>query len=181
LLKPKIGKLEADDIMTPPVCDKHRNSDFVDIDMESWRLRRLRGGPKQKGCDDRGAAKHGWIIVSHALTASGPAVTHASGFKGVSAASPAAPGEVLSVFATDLGPTQPGVDPGQPFPSSPPAMVTSAVEVRVNGKPAEVLGAVGLPATVGGYQVNFRLPADTPRDQSHCNSVPEWALTHRSG
>ena len=34
-------------------------------------------------------------------------------------------------------------------------------EVRVNGKPAEVLSAVGLPGTVGGYQVNFRLPADT--------------------
>jgi uncharacterized protein (TIGR03437 family) len=31
----------------------------------------------------------------------------------------------------------------------------------VNGTPAEVLGAVGLPGTVDGFQVNFRLPADT--------------------
>jgi uncharacterized protein (TIGR03437 family) len=42
-------------------------------------------------------------------------------------------------------------------------VVTSPVEVRVNGKPAEVLAAVGLPGTVDGYQVNFRLPADVAK------------------
>src|SRR5262249_33385320 len=89
------------------------------------------------------------------------AVTHGSDYKPVTAANPAAPGEVLSVFASGLGPTQPDVEPGKPFPSSPPAVVTAAVEVRVNGKPAEVLGAVGLPGAVDGYQVNFRVPADT--------------------
>jgi uncharacterized protein (TIGR03437 family) len=96
-----------------------------------------------------------------AVTTSGLAVTHASDFKPVTAANPAAPGEALSLFATGLGPTQPSVDPGKPFPSSPLAVVTSAVEVRVNGKSAEVLGSVGLPGTVDGYQVNFRVPADT--------------------
>ena len=30
----------------------------------------------------------------------------------------------------------------------------------MNGTPAEVLGAVGLPGPVDGFQVNFRLPAD---------------------
>jgi len=30
----------------------------------------------------------------------------------------------------------------------------------VNGKPAEVLGAVGYPGALDGYQVNFRVPAD---------------------
>src|SRR5262249_27755839 len=94
------------------------------------------------------------------LTASGPAGTHASDFKLVTAANPAAPGEVLSLFASRLWPTQPAVDPGQTFPSSPPAVGPAPAEVRVNGKPAEVLGAVGLPGTVGGYQVNFRLPVD---------------------
>jgi hypothetical protein len=98
-----------------------------------------------------------------AVTTSGPAVTHTSDYKPVTAANPAAAGEVLSLFATGLGPTQPEVDPGKPFPSSPLAAVTSAVEVRVNGKPAEVLAAVGIPGTVGGYQVNFRVPADTPK------------------
>ncbi len=101
-------------------------------------------------------------FVPHvAMTTGGLAVTHASDFKLVTAANPAAPGEALSLFATGLGPTRPDVNPGKPFPSSPLAVVTSAVEVRVNGKPAEVLGAVGLPGTVDGYQVNFRVPADT--------------------
>ena len=52
------------------------------------------------------------------------------------------------------------VDPGQPFPSSPAAAVNSPVDVTVNGKPAEVLAAVGFPGAVDGYQVNFRVPSD---------------------
>lgn len=67
----------------------------------------------------------------------------------------------LHIFATGLGPTRPGVDPGKPFPASLLAFVASPVEVRANGKPAEVLAAVGFRGVVDGYQVNFRLPADT--------------------
>src|SRR5574337_1612411 len=49
---------------------------------------------------------------------------------------PAAAGEVLSLFARGLGPVKPGVDPGQPFPSSPLATVNSPVrsEERRVGK-----------------------------------------------
>ena len=36
---------------------------------------------------------------------------------------------------------EPNVGPGNPFPSSPLAVVNSPVEVTVNGEPAEVLGA----------------------------------------
>ena len=98
-----------------------------------------------------------------AVTSGGAAVTHASDFTLVTTANPAAPGELLSLFLAGLGPTRPGVDPGKPFPLSPLAAVTSPVEVRANGKPAEVLGAVGFPGAVDGYQVNFRLPAETPK------------------
>jgi hypothetical protein len=111
--------------------------------------------------DAGSTAFHGFLLRAAAprvaITASGPAVTHASDYKPVTAAS----GEVLSMFASGLGPTRPDVDPGKPFPSDTVAVVASAVEVRVNGKPAEVIGAVGLPGTVDGYQVNFRVPADT--------------------
>ena len=103
------------------------------------------------------------FVPQIAVTAGGAAVTHSSDFRVVTASRPAAAGEVLSLFATGLGPTRPGVDPGQPFPASPLAAVISPVEVRVNGKPAEVLGAVGLPGAVDGYQVNFRVPADTAK------------------
>jgi probable HAF family extracellular repeat protein len=95
-----------------------------------------------------------------AAATGGMAVTHANDFRLVNAANPAAPGEVLSLFASGLGPTQPGVEPGRAFPANPLGVVSSAVEVRIDGKLAEVFGAVGLPGSVDGYQVNFRVPAD---------------------
>jgi len=94
-----------------------------------------------------------------AATAGGAAVTHSSDFTLVTASKPTMAREVLSLFATGLGPTRPSVALGQPFPCSPLAVVDSLVEVRVNGRSAVVLGAVG-PGAVDGYQVNFRVPAD---------------------
>jgi hypothetical protein len=93
-------------------------------------------------------------------TPQGPAVAHSSDFSLVTASKPAVAGEILSLFITGLGPTVPGVDPGQPFPASPLQVVNSPVEVLVNGKDAEVLAAVGYPGAADGYQVNFRVPAD---------------------
>ena len=51
------------------------------------------------------------------ITANGPAVTHSSDFALVSATKPAAAGEILSLFATGLGPTlcQPGSRPTVPI------------------------------------------------------------------
>src|SRR5579862_5093135 len=94
-------------------------------------------------------------------TAGGPAIVHSSDFSLVSASKPAAAGEILSLFATGLGPTRASLTPGQPFPASPLAVVNSPIDVTVNGKSAEVLGAVGYPGAVDSYQVNFRVPPDT--------------------
>lgn len=91
-------------------------------------------------------------------TASGPAVVHASDFTPVTAAKPAKSGEVLTLFASGLGPTRPGVDPGQPFPADPPQVVNSPLDLIVNGTPAEVLYAGGYAGAVDRYQVNFRVP-----------------------
>ena len=96
-----------------------------------------------------------------AAAPSGPAVTHSNDFSLVTASKPAKAGEILSLFATGLGPTRPGVDLGKPFPANPPAVVNSPLEVTVNGRLAEVIGAVGYPGAVDGYQVNFRIPAAT--------------------
>ena len=108
------------------------------------------------------------------LTPSGPAMTHSSDFSLVTVSKPAAAGEILSAFVTGLGPVRPGVDPGQPFPSSPLAAVNSPVDVTVNGKPGEVLAAVGLPGTVNGYQVNFRLPPDTAKGTTTIQLSAAW-------
>ena len=107
-------------------------------------------------------------------TASGPAIVHANDFSPVTASKPAAPGEILSIFATGLGPTSPGVDPGQPFSTSPLQSVSSPLVVTVNGKSADVLASVGLPGTVDGYQVNFRLPSDTTRGSVSIYLTAAW-------
>ncbi|HLG95194.1 MAG TPA: hypothetical protein VKX49_02650 [Bryobacteraceae bacterium] len=108
------------------------------------------------------------------MTTGGPAVTHSSDFSLVTAAKPAAAGEVLSIFATGLGPTVPAVDPGQPFPSSPLAAANSPIDVKVNGTSAEVLGATGLPGAVDGYQVNFRMPPDTAKGPVSVQVSAAW-------
>jgi uncharacterized protein (TIGR03437 family) len=79
------------------------------------------------------------------------AVTHSSDFTIVTASKPAAPGEVLSLFAAGLGPTRPSIAAGQPFPSNPLVAVDSLVEVRVNGRSAIQLSAAG----VAGPPVNI--------------------------
>jgi len=107
-------------------------------------------------------------------TANGPAVVHSSGFTLVSASKPAAAGEILSLFATGLGPTLPAVDPGLPFPSNPLAAVNSPVTVTVNGKPADVLAAVGYPGSTEGYQVNFRMPPDAAKGSAIIQVSAAW-------
>jgi uncharacterized protein (TIGR03437 family) len=107
-------------------------------------------------------------------TPNGPAVVHSTDFTLVSASKPAKAGELLSLFATGLGPTKPGVDPGSPFPSSPLAVVNSPVAVMVNGESAEVIGAVGYPGAVDAYQVNFRLPTDAAAGTATIQVIAAW-------
>jgi uncharacterized protein (TIGR03437 family) len=95
------------------------------------------------------------------ITAGGPAVVHSSDFSLVSATKPAKAGEILSLFANGLGPTNPSVDFGQPFPAGTSRVVTSPIEVTVNGNSAEVLFAGGYPGAMDAYQVNFRVPPGT--------------------
>jgi hypothetical protein len=95
------------------------------------------------------------------LTTSGPAIVHSTDFSLVTTAKPAHAGEVLTLFASGLGPTRPGVDPGQVFTASPVQVASSPIDVLVNGKAGDVLYAGGYPNTVDSYQVNFRVPADT--------------------
>jgi uncharacterized protein (TIGR03437 family) len=108
------------------------------------------------------------------ITGSGPAIAHSNDFSLVSASKPAAAGEILSLLATGLGPTRPTPDPGQFFPSSLLAVINSPIDVTVNGKSAEVLGAVGYPGTDGIYQVNFRVPAGTGPGAAAIQVITAW-------
>ena len=108
------------------------------------------------------------------VTPNGPAVTHSADFSLVTASRPAAAGEILSLFATGLGPTQPGVDPGTAFPSAPLQTANSPIEVTVNGKAADVIAAVGYPGSVNGYQVNFRVPTDAQKGIASVLVIAAW-------
>jgi uncharacterized protein (TIGR03437 family) len=107
-----------------------------------------------------------------AMTPTAPAIAHSVDFTPVTETKPANAGEVLSLFATGLGPVLPAVDSGQPFSSN--AQVNSPVAVTVNGKPAEVLAAVGLPGAVDGYQVNFRMPPDITKGIATVQVSAAW-------
>jgi len=105
---------------------------------------------------------------------SGPLVLHSADFSQVSAARPALPGEILTVFATGLGPTNAASDPGQPFMASPLALVNSPLQATLNGSPADVLYAGGYPGTGNTYQVNLRLPADAQSGAAALQITCAW-------
>ena len=65
-------------------------------------------------------------------------------------------------------------NPGKPFPSDVLVAVNSPVDVTVNGKSADMLVAVGFPGAVDGYQVNFRVPSDTPKGAAVIQVSAAW-------
>jgi uncharacterized protein (TIGR03437 family) len=104
------------------------------------------------------------------VTANGPAISHASDGTLVTTPRPAKAGEILTLFATGLGPTNPGVDPGQSFPASPPQIVNSPVQVLVNGNVGDVLYAGGIDV----YQVNFQGADGTAAGQASLQLAAAW-------
>jgi minor extracellular serine protease Vpr len=77
-------------------------------------------------------------------------------------ANPAARGEVVVIYCSGLGRTQPTANVGEAAPSSPPASALAPVTVTIGGRPATVQFAGLTPGLVGLYQVNVVVPADAP-------------------
>lgn len=108
-----------------------------------------------------------------ASSATGPAVFHTD-FSPVTAAKPAKAGEILIAKATGLGPTVPGVDPGQPFPTDALQQVNSPVDVTVNGQSAEVVNRIGWPGQVDTYRLDFRVPDGTAAGMAPIQLTVAW-------
>ena len=106
-------------------------------------------------------------------TASGPSILHAD-FSPVTAGRPARAGEILIARATGLGPTRPGVTPGQPFPAGPLQEVNSPVQVLVGDRSAEVLNKVGWPGFIDTYRVDFRVPEGIPAGLASVRLSAAW-------
>ncbi len=78
----------------------------------------------------------------------------------VTLASPAQPGEGLSVAATGLGPTNPGVSTGVSGPANPRSVTLTMPLVTVGGQRASVQEAFLEPGAVGRYRVLFSVPGN---------------------
>jgi uncharacterized protein (TIGR03437 family) len=77
----------------------------------------------------------------------------------VDAANPAKAGDVVVVYCTGLGATNPAVRSGEAASTSPLAKVATPVTVTIGGQPATVQFAGLTPGLVGLYQVNVQIPA----------------------
>jgi uncharacterized protein (TIGR03437 family) len=77
----------------------------------------------------------------------------------VTAKNPAQPGEILTVFANGLGPTNPAVPAGTPAPTSPPAATLTLPSILVGCQQATAISSSLVPGAVDLYQVTFALSA----------------------
>ncbi|MGH9674118.1 MAG: IPT/TIG domain-containing protein, partial [Bryobacteraceae bacterium] len=107
-----------------------------------------------------------------------PAITHSNGVL-VSAAAPARPGEILTVYMTGLGKVSGEVLEGQPAPTGVATLLANPVEVRVGAATMTPLFAGLAPGYAGLYQVNFRVPpaAGVQPLEIAVDGVPSNAVT----
>jgi uncharacterized protein (TIGR03437 family) len=94
------------------------------------------------------ATVDGMVVAQHGDTATS-----------ITEDSPAKPGEVVVIYLSGMGATNPSVKSGEPAPSSAPfAKVIFPATVTLDGQAATVQFAGLAPNFVGLYQVNFRVP-----------------------
>jgi uncharacterized protein (TIGR03437 family) len=102
-----------------------------------------------------------------------PGVFHAD-WTPVDSMSPARPGETLIVYTSGLGPTRPVMGPEEVFPSDPLAVVTSPVDVIVDGAPSRATIAEGVPGTTGTYRLQFHVPDSTASGMAPVRIRAAW-------
>lgn len=103
----------------------------------------------------------------------------------VTADDPARPGEILHVYARNLGPVDQPVETGKPSPLNPPARITTPFACymapdRRGSLPMQFRGVDVLFAGLGGgliglYQIDVRVPGDwnSPRGNLQCTMTNE--------
>jgi uncharacterized protein (TIGR03437 family) len=89
-------------------------------------------------------------------------VTHGSDGSLVTAANPAARGEILVVYGTGFGPVTNTPATGSPSPSGPLAISTADTMVTIGSQPATVFFNGLAPGFIGLYQLNLQVPANAP-------------------
>ena len=80
----------------------------------------------------------------------------------INAQNPAHPGDVIMLYLTGMGATNPPVPTGLLAPGSPLALTAIRPQVTIGGAPANVSFSGLTPGGVGLYQVNVQIPAGAP-------------------
>jgi uncharacterized protein (TIGR03437 family) len=101
-------------------------------------------------------------IFSLSGTGIGPGVIAHADFSIVSKASPAKPGEVVILYATGLGKTNPAIAAGKAGNGEPTVLTPT---VSIGGQPASVLFSGSAPGFAGLYQLNVQVPNVPAGDQ----------------
>lgn len=91
-------------------------------------------------------------------------------FSGV-ATSAAKPGEVIILWVTGLGPTNPAIPAGQQVPAGQLYSVANSVQVTIGGVRAELFGAALASGNASLYQIALRVPALGAGDHSVVTTV----------
>ena len=91
-----------------------------------------------------------------------PVVVHNADYTLVTEERPLVPNEFAFIYATGLGPVSNPPDTGAAASSAPLSVSLEEVRVTLAGIPCEVPFAGLAPGFAGVYQVNFRVPSDSP-------------------
>ncbi len=113
-----------------------------------------------------------------ALHGGGPDLVGAPGLLPGAEFTPAAPGEVVTLYGTGFGPTEPAIAAGR-IPVA-AANLTNAVAFTVGGiavAAQDVLYAGASPCCAGLYQFTVRLPADVPDGDATVTAVVQGVST----
>jgi uncharacterized protein (TIGR03437 family) len=76
----------------------------------------------------------------------------------VTLANPVHKGDMLTIYLTGMGVTDPILDAGLPSPSDPLAAVATDAQVTIDGATLPVEFAGLAPGQIGVYQINARVP-----------------------
>jgi uncharacterized protein (TIGR03437 family) len=91
-----------------------------------------------------------------------PTVVRAYNNELITPTNPVHPDDVIVIYATGLGRTQPAVDSGLPAPSEPLAQAILTPLVTLGGTPLGIEYAGLVPGQIGLYQINARVPFGVP-------------------
>lgn len=88
---------------------------------------------------------------------------------------PAAPGDILILYVTGLGPLSINLQDGYGAPTSPSAQTVDPFQVVVAGENCRVFFSGLAPGFVGLYQINLQLPGDLPAGDLDIQILSQFA------